>query len=221
MFIGHYGAAMAAKRWTPRLSLGWLFLAVQLVDVLFAVFVLGGIEKVRIVPGFTATNSYDLYFMPYTHGLVGALVWSALAALAARALLRGQDRAAAALVVGLCVFSHWLLDAPMHTPDMPLLGDGSPKVGLGLWHHRTLTIAIELAAFAAGALIWLRTTGGLARARTGTVVFLVALAALALATPFMPPPSGPTEMAFSMLAGYFVLAGAAAWVDRSRSRPPS
>ena len=218
MFIGHYGAALAAKRWTPRLSLAWLFLAVQLVDVLFAVFVLGGIEKVRIVPGFTETNSYDLYFMPYTHGLVGALVWSALAALAVRALLRDEG-GAAALVIGLCVFSHWLLDAPMHTPDMPLLGDGSPKVGLGLWHHRTLTIAIELLVFSAGALIWLRATGGLARARMGTVVFLAALIALTLATPFIPSPSSPVEMAISMLAGYSVLAGAAAWIDRARRGP--
>ena len=215
MFIGHYGAALAAKRWTPRLSLGWLFLAVQLVDVLFAVFVLGGIEKVRIVPGFTATNPYDLYFMPYTHGLVGALAWSALAALVARVLLRGQDRAVP-LVVGLCVFSHWLLDAPMHTPDMPLFGDDSFKVGLGLWHHRSVTIAIELAVFAAGAMIWLRATGGLARARTGTIIFLAALVALTLATPFMPPPANPVEMTISMLAGYFVLAGAAAWIDRAR-----
>jgi hypothetical protein len=215
MFIGHYGAALAARRWTPRLSLGWLFVAVQLVDVLFAVFVLGGIEKVRIVPGFTATNPYDLYFMPYTHGLVGALAWSALAALVARVVFRGQDRAVP-LVVGLCVFSHWLLDAPMHTPDMPLLGDDSFKVGLGLWHYPALTIAIELTVFAAGALIWLRATGGLARARVGTIVFLAALVALTLATPFMPPPANPVEMTISMLAGYTALAGAAAWIDRAR-----
>jgi membrane-bound metal-dependent hydrolase YbcI (DUF457 family) len=173
---------------------------------------------VRIVPGFTATNPYDLYFMPYTHSLAGALVWSALAALAARALLRGRD-GAAPLVIGLCVFSHWLLDAPMHTPDMPLAGDGTFKVGLGLWHHRTLTIAIELAVFAAGAAIWLRATGALSRARTGTIVFLAALVALTLATPFMPPPSSPTEMAITMLAAYAVLAGAAAWIDRARGGP--
>ena len=78
MFIGHYGVSLAAKRWAPGLSLGWTFLAVQLLDVLFAIFVLTGIERLAIVPGFTAYNPYDLIFMPYTHSLVGALVWTAL-----------------------------------------------------------------------------------------------------------------------------------------------
>ncbi|HWM84578.1 MAG TPA: hypothetical protein VNO33_02045 [Kofleriaceae bacterium] len=216
MFIGHYGVSLAAKRWAPRLSLGWTFLAVQLLDVLFASFVLAGIEKMRIVPGFTATNPYDLYSMPYTHGLVGALGWSVLAALVAGALLGGRK---AAVAIGVCVFSHWLLDAPMHTPDMPLLGDDSTRIGLGLWHSRGLSIALELVAFGAGALIWLRATGGLSRARVATFGFLAVLAALAVAAPFAPPPGGPRDFAFSALASYFVLAGLAAWVDRRRNRP--
>jgi hypothetical protein len=218
MFIGHYGVSFAAKRWAPRLSLGWLFLAVQLLDVLFSIFVLAGVEKMRIVPGFTAVNPYDLYSMPYTHGLVGALGWSVLAAVAARAWL-GRGGGRAALVVGACVFSHWLLDLPMHTPDMPLLGDGSARIGLGLWRYRELTIAAEVVTFAAGALLWLPATGGLVRARTGTVVFVLALTALAIATPFMPPPSGPTGFAFSALAAYGLLAGTAAWLDRARRDP--
>ena len=74
MFVGHYGVSLAAKRWAPGLSLGWLFLAVQALDVLFGAFVLLGIEKMAIVPGFTAYNPYDLFFMPYSHSLVGALV---------------------------------------------------------------------------------------------------------------------------------------------------
>ena len=61
MFIGHYGVSFAAKRFAPRTSLGVLFLAVQLLDVLFAIFVFAGIEKLRIVPGFTEYNAYDLY----------------------------------------------------------------------------------------------------------------------------------------------------------------
>ena len=104
----------------PRVSLGWYFLAVQLLDVLFALFVFAGVEKLRIVPGFTAYNPYDLFDMPYTHGLVGALGWSVLAALVARALL-GRSGGTAALVLGLCVLSHWILDVPMHTPILPAL----------------------------------------------------------------------------------------------------
>jgi hypothetical protein len=51
-----------------------LFLAVQWLDVMWAPLVLMGIEKVRIVPGFTATNPLDLYYMPFTHSLMAALL---------------------------------------------------------------------------------------------------------------------------------------------------
>ena len=73
MFVGHYGVSFAAKKPAPRLSLGALFLAVQLLDILFAIFVLLGVEKLRIVPGFTAFNPYDLYWMPYSHSLLGGV----------------------------------------------------------------------------------------------------------------------------------------------------
>src|SRR3954463_1910425 len=117
MFVGHYGVSLAAKRWAPKLSLGWLFLAVQTLDLLFASFVLLGIEKLAIVPGFTAYNPYDLFFMPYSHSLVGALAWSVLLGLMTRALAGRKHRVAA---VAVAVFSHWVLDVPMHTADMPL-----------------------------------------------------------------------------------------------------
>src|SRR3984893_12886870 len=118
MFIGHYGVSFAAKRFAPRTSLGTLFLAVQLLDVLFAIFVLAGIEKLRIVPGFTQYNAYDLYDMPYSHSLAGALGWSVAAGLMTLAL--GGRRSARWIAAA--VFSHFMLDVPMHTPDQPILG---------------------------------------------------------------------------------------------------
>lgn len=211
MFIGHYGVSLAAKRWAPQLSLGWLFLAVQALDVLFTIFVLLGIEKMAIVPGFTAYNPYRLFFMPYTHGLIGALVWSIAFGLLALALTR---RKVAAVAIGVAVFSHWLLDVPMHTADMPLVGNDSTKIGLGLWHHRELSLAAELVVFWAGALVWLRASGGLGRRRGTTLAFLGILTAILLSTPFMPPPSGPSAFAVTALVSYVVLAGFAAWVDR-------
>lgn len=225
MFIGHYGVSLAAKRYNPRIPLGVLFLAVQLLDVLFAIFVLAGIEKLKIVPGFTAYNPYDLYWMPYSHSLVGALGWSLAAAavcvLAARRLPSGA-RAAAAAVVGAAVFSHFLLDVPMHTPDLPLsLGEGSPKIGLGLWNHRAASLAAELAALVVGGVIYLRATRpetrGFARA---TAAFGVALVGLTLATPFMPDPPSARAFAYQALASYVVLAILAGLVSRGRTSPP-
>ena len=83
--------SFAAKKGDPSVPLWVLFVAVQLLDVVWAPLVLLGVEKVRIVPGFTRTNPLDLYDMPYTHGLVAALLWSAAAA-----------------------FSHWVLDFVVH-----------------------------------------------------------------------------------------------------------
>ena len=105
MFIGHYGASFAAKAIKPSIPLWVLFLAVQLVDVFWAIFVLLGIEKVRIVPGITATNPLDLYYMPYTHGLISSLLW-ALGAAIIYGLLPGVGRWGSAVIVGMAVFSH-------------------------------------------------------------------------------------------------------------------
>src|SRR5579859_5381712 len=92
MFVGHYGISFAAKRVDPSIPLGTLFIATQLLDVFWAPFVLLGIETVRIVPGITASNALDLYYMPYTHSLVGAIVWSLLALLAYRLVVRGASK---------------------------------------------------------------------------------------------------------------------------------
>ena len=62
MFIGHYGVSLAAKKYESRISLGILFFAVQFLDILFAILVLLNIEHMRIVPGFTKFNPYDLYY---------------------------------------------------------------------------------------------------------------------------------------------------------------
>lgn len=221
MFIGHYGVSLAAKRYSPRVPLWALFLAVQLLDLLFAVFVLTGIEKMRIIPGFTAYNPYDLYSMPYSHSLVGALAWSAFVGigclLVARRLPRGP-RIAAAAVLGAAVFSHFLLDVPMHTPDLPLAtGAGSPKIGLGLWNHRSAAIAAELAVLTAGGLAYLRASRPASRGFTvATVLFAVALIALTLATPFMRDPPSINAFAVQALVSYLTLAFLAGLVGRGR-----
>ncbi len=76
MFIGHYGVSLAAKRLDARLPLGWLFLAVQLPDILWAVLFLLGVEKARIIPAQTAVMAVDLYYIPYSHSLVASLLWA-------------------------------------------------------------------------------------------------------------------------------------------------
>lgn len=225
MFVGHYGVSLASKKPSPRLSLGILFLAVQLLDILFALFVLLGIERLRIVHGFTAYNPYDLYWMPYSHSLLGAMLWSAattLVALAGLRHLRSRDRRIAAGLLGAAVFSHFLLDLPMHTPDLPLgFDEASPKLGLGLWNHRWAAVAAELAVLGAGAAVYLRATRakspGWAKATWAFGAFLVLLA---IATPLMPDPPSDRAFAIRALVFYVILAAAAEWIDRGRVPAP-
>ena len=201
MFVGHYGVAFAAKKTEPAVPLWLLFIAVQLLDVLWAPFVLLGIEKVRIVPGFTATNPLDLYYMPYTHGLLTALAWSVVAALAYRFLARGASRRAAT-IIGIAVFSHWVLDFLVHGPDLPLY-DNSAKVGLGLWNLPALALGLEAASLFGG--MWLYFKLAPAR-RTAFLVFGVIMLAIQVNVFFGPPPPSANAAAATAIVAFALFA---------------
>src|SRR5881398_1656372 len=119
MFVGHYGVSFAAKRGDRSIPLWTLFVLVQLLDVFWSLFVFFGVEKVRIVPGITASNPLDLYYMPYTHSLAAAILWAGVAIVLCKPLRGVRDWSAAALV-GVAVFSHWVLDFLVHRPDLAL-----------------------------------------------------------------------------------------------------
>lgn len=167
MFIGHWAPALAVAARRDRPGLGTLFVAAQLVDWAFFLFVLLGVEHMRMTPGISAVSPLDLYHMPYTHSLVGALAWSAGFAALVWALLR--DRAAA-LVAAAVVFSHWLLDLLVHVPDLTIAGS-PPKLGLALWDHPMIEMPLEL-GLTFGAL-WLYVRAR--RPQTGRVLVLSAL----------------------------------------------
>jgi membrane-bound metal-dependent hydrolase YbcI (DUF457 family) len=112
MFIGHYSVALALKKGEPTASLGFLFLAVQLADILFFPLVLLGIERASIIPDLTEASDLRLDFAPFTHSLLGALVAGAIAFLVFRKIPfgKGANSNKLGLVMGLAVFSHWALD---------------------------------------------------------------------------------------------------------------
>src|SRR6266705_600577 len=185
MFVGHYGVSFAAKKAEPSIPLWVLFIAVQLLDVLWAPFVLLGIEKVRIVPGITETNPLDLYYMPYTHSLVAAILWSTVAFVVYR-LSRAGCRTSSALLVGAAVFSHWILDFVVHRPDLPLYDDAA-KVGLGLWNYPALAFGAEAVLLFGG--MWLHFRAGAARRGATLASGLGMLGMQALVFLGAPPPS--------------------------------
>ena len=157
MFVGHYGPSLAAKAAKNPIPLWILFVAVQLLDVFWSIFVLLGIEKVRIAPGITATNPLDLYYMPYTHSLLGAMLWSIAAGVAYYVFRRAEGWSAGA-IVGAAVLSHWVLDWFVHRPDLPLY-DNSFKVGLGLWNHPAFAFTLEIAVLFGGMGLYMKTVG--------------------------------------------------------------
>jgi hypothetical protein len=218
MFVGHYGPAFAANAANQRIPLWILFLAVQLLDVFWSVFVLLGIEIVRIVPGITAVNPLDLYYMPYTHGLITAILWSLLSAGVYHAFRRGDGWPAAG-IVGAAVFSHWILDLFVHRPDLPLYDDRF-KVGLGLWNHPILASALEIVFLFGGLFLYLQTTESPTRSgRYVMIVFAVLMLAVQAVVFFGPPPPSDRAAALTAITSYFLFAAVAYWLEKKRVRP--
>jgi len=222
VFVGHYGVAFIAKAKAKEIPLWQLFIAVQLVDVIWAPLVLFGIERARIVPGITKSMPLDLYYMPYTHSLIAAFLWSALTFVAYR-VVRPSGRHAAALVLGLAVLSHWVLDLVVHRPDLPLWDD-MDKVGLGLWNYPLAAFLVEGSLLVAGLLLYLRSSVALSPAgRYSAPLFgLVLLITQAFVVTVQPLPS-ITFAALLFLVSYAGLAATAYRVELTRqlaSPPP-
>jgi hypothetical protein len=216
MFVGHYAASLALKPMETRVSLGILFLAVQLVDIVFFPLVLLGVERMNIVPGFTASTHFELVYMPWTHSLVASLGWALLAYAFFRWVIVRRHRVA--LVVALAVFSHWVLDLVAHTPDLPLAGDGSLKLGLGLWNHALATFLLEALLLVGGLVLYLRATSPVTPGgRYAMALFVSVLIVLNVANIWGPPPEGRMALAVTALGAYLGFAAIAHWLDRKRA----
>jgi hypothetical protein len=206
MFVGHYAVALAAKQVAPRTSLAWGFIAVQFLDVLWVPLVLFGVERARVVPGFLPASPLDLYYMPCTHSLVMAAAWSWV-----------FYRLSKVPILGLCVFSHWVLDLVAHVHDLPLM-KGAPYLGFGLWRSRAGTFWTEAVLLGIGLAIYLHATrpktwGG----RIAMPVSVVALVAANAVNLYGPSPTNIRSVAIAAELSYLVFAGIAGWLDRMRA----
>jgi hypothetical protein len=216
VFVGHYGPSLAAKALKKTIPLWVLFIAVQWVDILWSIFVLMGIEKVRIVPGITATNPLDLYYMPYTHSLVAATFWSVAAIMTYKVFSR-QDGWSTAAIVGVAVFSHWVLDLLVHRPDLPLY-DNTMKMGLGLWNLPVLAFALEIVFLFFGLYLYLRATKPVGRGgHYGMLIFAVVMLPVQALVFFGPPPSSGSAAAITALVSYAVFAAVASQLEKKRA----
>ena len=213
MFLGHFATAYAAKRLAPRTSLGTLFAAAQLPDLVWPWLVVAGVEHVTIAPGDTAFTPLRFDEYPLSHSLLTV----AVAGLAFGAIhLWRKRRPLDALVLAALAVGHWVLDFVSHRPDMPLW-PGGPRLGLGLWNSVPATIAVELAMLAAGLWLWVSATRARDRLGRWASAGLAALLLLIYAgNVTSPPPPSSEAVGWVGAIGGILLVALAAWVDRRR-----
>ena len=213
MVIGHYAVALGAKRWAPATSLGTLIAAGAFLDLLWPVLVLLGIEVVAITPGATPVTPLTFVYYPYSHSLLMSVIWGVLFG---ALYFIARRYPAGAIALGLLVVSHWVLDAIVHVPDLPLTLDDNIKIGFGLWNSLPLSVAVELGLFIAG--VWSYVTATKHRDSIGLWGFggMIAFMLLIYAgATFGPPPPDVNAIAWSDI-GQWLIVALAAWIDRHR-----
>jgi hypothetical protein len=188
MFVGHYSVAFAARSEKNKIPLWILFIAVQFLDHIWATLVLLGIEKLRVIKGFTAGSMLDSYFHPYSHSLIAGIIWSSVAALLYKPLCTWLGYAyskSAAVIVGLAVFSHWILDLIAHPRDLAIY-DNTWKVGFGLWNYRDPEFALETALLGLGIVLYLARNVMPAIRKTAVIAFGGALVVVQIGDTYVP-----------------------------------
>lgn len=213
MFIGHFGAGLVAKKYANRVSLGTLFLAAQLIDLIWPTLLMLGWERVRIAPGITPGVPLVFEHYPISHSLLAVVLWAVGLGLVYYFLKR---QIGGAVVIGLAVISHWVLDLVVHVPDLPLYPGDSPLLGMGLWQSVAWTQVVELGLLALGVWIYTRVTKAVnSRGLWGFVGLIVFLLIINVGNVFGPPPPSVTAIAWVGQAQWLLVLWAY-WVDRHR-----
>jgi hypothetical protein len=221
MFAGHVGVGLAIAGSAPRTNAGVFVSAALLTDLPLWAFVLLGWESVTLPADMARTHQARFVF-PLSHGLVASVLWSMLGGCIAYSLqeARGASKRGVAFLVAVAIFSHWILDALVHRPEMPLVGRASPAVGLALWDHLPMALLVESALLLLGLAFFMRASRG--RFLWGsTALAILSLAILALTVAGMtitPPPPSASAMALGSLVTLSVVCALSFWFGRHVSR---
>ena len=153
---GHLGVGFAAKRIAPKAPLWALLVATEMLDLLCFAFMALGIERMAVTTtnirqGMTIVTPGTV---PWSHGLLMSIVWSTVVAGIAHFVFRDRRTS---IVIGLVVFSHWVLDLIVHLPDLPIFLKGSPLLGLRLWGSGLgliISVILEIGLLAVGIALY-------------------------------------------------------------------
>ena len=211
MFVGHYSVAFAVKSERNRIPLWVLFVAVQFLDYIWATLVLVGIEKLRVIKGFTAGSMLDSYYHPYSHSLIVAVIWSCVGALIYKLLCSRLRYPCTRSAV-------WILDLVVHPRDLPIY-DNTLKVGFGLWNYRDPEFALEIALLAGGIMLYVARNVLSATRKTAVIAFGVALVAVQIGDTFVPrTPLSDKATAMGVWIFYTLFVVIAFFLENARSR---
>ena len=187
MFIGHFGIGFGVKKITPAISLGFLFIAVQFLDLLWPTLLLFNLEHVVISPGITKATPLDFVDYPISHSLIMVIVWGILIGFLSWLFFKNIKYS---FLIFLCVLSHWFLDLLVHRPDLPLMPGDAARLGFGLWNYPLLSNLIEASIFFGGVYLYNISTSAKNKfgkyGLTGLVIFLIVIQVLNMLGP--PPP---------------------------------
>jgi hypothetical protein len=213
MFVGHLAVALGARTLQSRVPLAAWVAATFGLDLLWPVLLLIGTEHVRVDPGNTAFThlAFDAY--PWSHSLLMATLWAAIAAAIGRQAFATWR---AGVLVGAVVLSHWVLDFVTHRPDLPLWPNG-PLTGLGLWYSVAGTFLLEGGLLLAALVFYLhawRARGLVGHLAFGSLVVVTTL--IWIVQPWAPPPSETAVAAGALVL--WLLPPWAHWAERHRTR---
>ena len=212
MFIGHFAVGLLSRRDEKLPSLAMMFLAVQLLDLIWPILVLLGVETLSIDPGNTKLTHLSFDYYPYSHSLLAAFIWSLI--IGALYFLFNKNRRGS-LILGGLVMSHWILDFITHKPDLPLTPFSETKVGLGLWNYPTIEIVLEILIFGLGAWLYFKSSNF--KKRTSFWILIAFLLVVHLMNLFGPPPPNIMAVAWSANLMWLIILWAW-WVERKPSQ---
>ena len=213
MFLGHFGAGFAGKKFSKSASLGTYFMAAQWIDLLWPILLLLGIEKVKIEPGISNVTPLNFNYYPFTHSLAAAIIWGVIFGVIYFLI---KKNAKTSIILGVFVVGHWVLDFLVHIPDLPIFPGSELKVGLGLWNSFTATIILEGLIFGIGIYLYYKVTK--TKNKTGTysliglVVFLILIY---ISNLFGPPPDSVKAIGIVGNAQWLIILWGY-WIDKNR-----
>lgn len=226
MFMGHYAPAVwDTKRGhgVPLITLWLGFLAVQFIDIIFAILAIFGLEGAG-----TMVGNIPIFDIPYSHSLLGSIILSLLGAPLFMVIAKTRSRKAF-FVFAMLIFSHWALDLVVHRPDLALYPGSEVLLGFGFWNYPYPAYALEMGLLLLAFVFWMRVTHPKSVIFTITpwVLFAVmgALQFYVIVAPGVQVQNGTFDietapqgvfLGVSALLTYAIVAGVVAWIERGR-----